>query len=129
RGLVNRIWSYYFHRGIIEPVDDVRNTNPPINPALLDALTKDFIEHKFDMRHLMRRIVTSETYQRSAAPTPSNRRDEQNFSRFIPRRVPAEALLDCLVQATGVAENFGGAPAGIRAAQLPDANVASPFLG
>lgn len=129
RGLVNRIWSYYFHRGIIEPVDDVRNTNPPINPALLDALTKDFIEHKFDMRHLMRRIVTSETYQRSAAPTPSNRRDEQNFSRFIPRRVPAEALLDCLVQATGVAENFGGAPAGIRAAQLPDANVSSPFLG
>jgi len=129
RGLVNRIWSYYFHRGIIEPVDDVRNTNPPINPALLDALTKDFIEHKFDMRHLMRRIVTSETYQRSAAPTPSNRRDEQNFSRFIPRRIPAEALLDCLVQATGVAENFGGAPAGIRAAQLPDANVSSPFLG
>src|SRR5262249_58418734 len=59
RGLTNRVWSYFFHRGIIEPVDDVRSTNPPINPALLDALTADFIEHKFDVRHLVRRIVTS----------------------------------------------------------------------
>ena len=128
RGLVNRTWSYFFHRGIIEPVDDVRSTNPPINPALLDALTKDFIDHKFDVRHLMRRIVTSATYQRGSAPTPSNRHDELNFSRAIPRRVSAEALLDSLVQATGVAENFGGAPAGFRAAQLPDGNIDSDFL-
>jgi Protein of unknown function (DUF1553)/Protein of unknown function (DUF1549) len=128
RGMVNRLWSYFFHRGIIEPVDDVRSTNPPINPALLDALTKDFLEHRFDARQLMRRIVTSATYQRSCAPTPSNRHDEQNFSHAIPRRVPAEALLDSLVQATGVAESFGGAPGGFRAAQLPDANVTSPFL-
>ena len=128
RGMVNRVWSYFFHRGIIEPVDDVRSTNPPINPALLDALTQDFIEHKFDIRHLMRRIATSATYQRSAIPTALNRHDEQNFSHAIPRRVPAEALLDSLVQATGVPENFGGAPAGFRAAQLPDANVESPFL-
>ena len=128
RGLVNRTWSYFFHRGIIEPVDDVRSTNPPINPALLDALTKDFIDHKFDIRHLMRRIVTSATYQRSSVPTPSNRHDELNFSRAIPRRVPAEALLDSLVQATGVAENFGGAPSGFRAAQLPDGNIDSDFL-
>jgi hypothetical protein len=128
RGLVNRMWSYFFHRGIVEPVDDVRNTNPPINPALLDALTKDFIEHRFDCRHLMRRIVTSATYQRSSVPTASNRHDEQNFSHAIPRRVPAEALLDSLVQATGVPANIGGAPGGFRAAQLPDANVDSPFL-
>jgi hypothetical protein len=128
KGLVNRYWSYFFHRGIIEPVDDIRSTNPPINPALLEALTKDFVEHKFDTRHLMRRIVTSATYQRSSVPTPSNRHDEQNFSHAIPRRVPAEALLDSLIQATGVPENFGGAPAGFRAAQLPDANVESPFL-
>jgi hypothetical protein len=128
RGLVNRLWSYFFHRGIVEPVDDVRSTNPPINPALLHALTKDFIEHHFDARHLMRRIVTSATYQRGSTPTPSNRHDEQNFSHAIPRRVPAEALLDCLVQATGVPENIGGAPAGFRAAQLPDANVDSQFL-
>src|SRR6266446_4853134 len=101
---------------------------PALTAALLEALTKDFIEHKFDPRHLMRRIVTSATYQRSSVPTPSNRHDEQNFSRAIPRRIPAEALLDSLIQATGVPENFGGAPPGFRAAQLPDANVDSPFL-
>jgi hypothetical protein len=129
RGLVNRFWSYFFHRGIIEPVDDIRNTNPPINPALLDALTKDFVEHRFDARHLMRRIVTSAAYQRSSVPTADNRRDELNFSHAIPRRVPAEALLDSLVQATGVPESFGGAPGGFRAGQLPDANVSTPFLG
>src|SRR5205814_4004516 len=105
RGLVNRFWSYFFHRGIIEPVDDIRSTNPPINPALLEALTKDFVEHHFDARHLMRRIATSATYQRSSIPNASNRHDEQNFSHAIPRRVPAEALLDSLVQATAVPEN------------------------
>ncbi len=128
RGLTNRFWSYFFHRGIVEPVDDVRSTNPPINPALLDALTKDFVEHKFDVRHLMRRIVTSETYQRSSVPTPSNKHDEQNFSHMIPRRVPAEALLDSLVQATAVPETFPGVPGGFRAAQLPDGTVENPFL-
>jgi hypothetical protein len=128
RGMVNRIWSYFYHRGIVEPVDDVRSTNPPINPALLDALTKDFIDHRFDVRHLMRQIVTSATYQRSSMPTPSNRHDEQNFSHAIPRRLPAEALLDSLVQATGVPESFGGAPGNFRAAQLPDGNIDNPFL-
>src|SRR5947199_309319 len=83
----------------------------PINPALLDALTKDFIDHKFDARHLMKQIVTSATYQRSSVPNTSNKHDEQNFSHAIPRRIPAEALLDSLIQATGVPENFGGAPA------------------
>jgi hypothetical protein len=128
RGLVNRYWSYFFHRGIIEPVDDIRSTNPPINPALLDALTKDFIDHKFDTRHLMRQIVRSATYQRSSIPTPSNKHDEQNFSHAIPRRIPAEALLDSLIQATAVPENFPGVPAGFRAAQLPDANSENAFL-
>ena len=128
RGLVNRFWSYFFHRGIVEPVDDVRSTNPPINPALLDALTRDFIEHRFDTRHLMRQIVSSATYQRSSLATPSNRRDDQNFSHAIPRRVPAEALLDSLVQATGIPEAFGGVPGGFRAAQLPDAAVDNSFL-
>ncbi|MBI3822372.1 MAG: DUF1553 domain-containing protein [Planctomycetes bacterium] len=128
RGLVNRYWSYFFHRGIIEPVDDIRSTNPPINPALLDALTKDFIDNKFDVRHLMKQIVRSATYQRSSIPTPSNKHDEQNFSHAIPRRIPAEALLDSLIQATGVPENFPGVPAGFRAAQLPDANSENAFL-
>ncbi len=128
RSMVNRVWSYFFHRGIIEPVDDIRSTNPPINPALLDALTKDFVDHKFDLRHLMRRIVTSQTYQRTSQPLATNRHDQLNFSHAIPRRIAAESLLDCLVQATGVPENISGAPAGFRAAQLPDANVNSPFL-
>jgi hypothetical protein len=128
RSLVNRYWSYFFHRGIIDPVDDVRNTNPPINPELLDALTKDFIDHKFDIRHLMKQIVSSATYQRSSIPTASNKHDEQNFSHSIPRRIPAESLLDNLIQATGVPENFPGVPAGFSAAQLPDANSENAFL-
>jgi hypothetical protein len=77
----------------------------------------------------MRLIVTSETYQRDSLPNETNGHDESNFARFIPRRLPAEFLLDSLVQASGVAENFGGAPAGFSAAQLPDANVQSDFLG
>ncbi|MFM9962291.1 MAG: DUF1553 domain-containing protein [Planctomycetaceae bacterium] len=128
RSLANRFWSYFFSRGIVDPVDDLRTTNPPINPELLDALTKDFIEHRFDVRHLMRRIVTSQTYQRSSLANDSNRHDTLNFSHALPRRIPAEALLDSLVQATGVRENFGGAPAGFSAAQLPDAEVNSDFL-
>lgn len=128
RGLVNRVWSYFFHRGIIDPVDDIRSTNPPINPALLDTLTADFVASKFDARHLMRRIVTSATYQRTSIPNESNKHDEQNFSHAIPRRVPAEALLDSLIQATGVPENIAGAPGGFRAAQLPDGNVDNDFL-
>jgi hypothetical protein len=128
RGLVNRLWSYFFHCGIIEPVDDVRSTNPPINAALLDALTQDFVAHHFDAQYLMRQIAASATYQRSSKPTSSNRHDEQNFSHAMPRRIPAEALLDSLVQATGVPESFAGAPPGFRAAQLPDANVDNEFL-
>ena len=128
RGIVNRTWSYFFHRGIIDPVDDIRSTNPPINPALLDALTADFIEHKFDMRHLMKRIASSQTYQRTSIENESNKFDEQNFSHSIPRRVPAEALLDSLVQATGLPEPFSGIPSDFRAAQLPDGNVDNAFL-
>lgn len=128
RSLTNRIWSYFFHRGIIDPVDDVRTTNPPINPELLDALTKDFVAHKFDVRHLMRTIVTSRTYQRSSVANETNQYDDLSFSRMLPRRVPAEALLDSLGQATGVPERFGGAPADFTAKQLPDAEVTSEFL-
>ena len=128
RGLVNRYWSYFFHRGIIDPVDDIRSTNQPINPELLDALTKDFIDRKFDGRRLMKTIVMSQTYHRSSIPNASNKHDEQNFSHAIPRRIPAEALLDTLIQATAVPENFPGVPAGFRAAQLPDANSENAFL-
>ena len=128
KSLTNRIWSYFFHRGIIDPVDDLRSTNPPSHPALLDALTKDFVANKFDARHLMRTIVLSETYQRSTTPNATNTRDTLNFSRAIHRRMKAEVLIDCLVQATGVAESFPGAPAGFRAVQLPDGNIQNPLL-
>ena len=128
RSIANRFWSYFFHRGIIDPVDDLRAINPPINAALLDALAADFVKSQFDMRHLVRTIVNSRTYQRSATPTASNAHDDANFSHAIPRRLPAEALLDSLVQATGVPENFGGAPTAFTAAQLPDANFGSEFL-
>jgi hypothetical protein len=129
RSMANRIWSYFFHRGIIDPVDDLRSTNPPINGPLLDSLTKEFVEHHFDMRHLMKVIVSSKTYQRSSLSNESNAHDDLNFSHAIPRRLPAEAMLDSVVQATGVKENFGGVPAGFTAAQLPDGNVQSTFLG
>ena len=128
RSMTNRIWSYFFHRGIIDPVDDLRTTNPPINAELLDALTKDFVDHGFDVRHLMRAIVTSATYQRSSIANEMNAHDDMNFSRAIPRRLAAESLLDSLVQATGVPEAFPGAPAGFTAKQLPDANIQSEFL-
>jgi hypothetical protein len=128
KSLANRIWSYFFHRGIIDPVDDLRSTNPPSNPALLDALTKDFIAHKFDARHLMRTIVLSRTYQRSTTANPSNAHDTLNFSRAIPRRLKAEVLVDSIAQATGIPESFAGAPAGFRAVQLPDGNIQSPLL-
>jgi hypothetical protein len=128
RSLTNRIWSYFFHRGIIDPVDDIRSTNPPINPQLLDALTADFAVNKFDARHLMKRIVTSATYQRSSVAKESNKHDEQNFARSVPRRIPAEALFDSLVQSTGVPESINGAPGGFRAAQHPDGTTDNDFL-
>ncbi|MFM8274355.1 MAG: DUF1549 domain-containing protein [Gemmata sp.] len=125
RGLVNRYWSYFFHRGIIDPVDDIRSTNPPINPELLDALTAYFVKSGYDARALMRRIVASQTYQRTGTPNAGNLSDDQNFSHAIARRVPAEALLDSLVQATAIQE---GLPNGFRAAQLPDASQENVFL-
>lgn len=128
RSMANRIWSYFFSRGIIDPVDDLRTTNPPINPELLEALTQDFVKHGFDVKHLMRQIVSSQTYQRSSVPNSSNTHDTMNFSWAVPRRVPAEALLDSLVQATGVPESFPGVPGGFTAAQLPDGDVENEFL-
>ncbi len=128
RSLANRFWSYFFYRGIIDPVDDLRATNPPINAPLLDALAAELVRSKYDVRQLIRTIVNSRTYQRSTATLPTNAHDDANFSHALPRRLPAEALLDSLVQATGVVENFGGAPTAFTAAQLPDANFNSEFL-
>lgn len=118
--LVNRYWKHFFGRGLVEPEDDLRVTNPPTNPALLDALAKHFVESNTDLRALCRTICQSRTYQLSAEPNAHNGPDRQNFSRFYPRRLPAEVLLDALDQVTGVPSKFAGLPTGTHAVQLPD---------
>ena len=102
RSLVNRLWSYFFHRGIIEPVDDIRGTNPPINPALLDALAKDFTAHRYDTRHLMRRIVLSEAYQRSSRPGARTKVTDFEISDSRLRCKPVRHLDNTLTQQVNV---------------------------
>ena len=129
RSAVNRFWSYFFGRGIIDPVDDIRAGNPPSNPALLDALTSEFVGHGFDVRWLLRTICTSRTYQAGIVPNRWNADDTVNFSRALPRRLSAEQLLDAVAVATGHSPRFGELPAGLRAAELADGRVAgSDFL-
>ncbi|HSI12806.1 MAG TPA: DUF1549 and DUF1553 domain-containing protein [Chthoniobacter sp.] len=100
RAFVNRVWAAYFHRGLIEPVDDMNLANPPVNAELTDYLTADFIAHGYDMKRLHRTILNSDTYQRSWRPNVTNEGDDRNFSRFIVRRLPAEVLLDAMTLAT-----------------------------
>jgi len=99
RAIVNRVWAGYFHVGIIDPPDDLNPANPPSNPELLDWLTTGFVEHEFDMKWLHRQIATSDTYQRSWKPNATNRDDRRNFSRAVPRRLPAEVVYDSVKQA------------------------------
>lgn len=122
RAMANRLWSYFLGKGIIDPVDDIRADNPPSNPALLDALTRDFVMHRFDMRYLMRQIVLSRTYQSSIVTNKWNRDDDINFSHFIPRRLDAEQLYDAIVMAAGVKPDYVGAPPSLTAQQLPGVN-------
>ncbi len=119
----NRIWSYFMGRGIIEPVDDIRSSNPPSNPELLDALTKDFVESGFDMKHIMKTIARSRTYQQSIRTNKWNKEDTINFSHTIARRLTAEQLLDAIGIATGSQPKFEGVPKDLRAVQLPDSRV------
>jgi hypothetical protein len=128
RNIVNRYWGYLMGRGIVDPVDDMRVTNPPSNPELLDALAREFTEHKFDLKHLLRTIMTSEVYQLSSQPTRDNRQDEVFFTKYTLKRMAAEELLDAINFATGAAEKFPNLPLGMRAVQLPDPGVQSPFL-
>ena len=124
RAMANRLWSYLLGKGIIDPVDDIRASNPPVNPELLEALNKDFVDSGFDLKHLMQVIVLSRTYQASIASNKWNRDDTTNFSHALPRRLEAEQLLDAINQATGAHTAFAGVPAGTRAMQLPDAKDA-----
>jgi hypothetical protein len=128
RNLANRVWSHFLGRGLIEPVDDVRATNPPSNPELLDALAEHVVRTKYDLHSLIRVITASRVYQLSSKPNATNERDEQNYSRARFKRIGAEVLLDMVSQTTGVAERFAAAPPGTRALQLWDSKVPHYFL-
>jgi hypothetical protein len=128
RSLVNRYWKHFFGRGLVDPEDDMRVTNPASNPELLDALAKDFVDHGFDLKHLVRTITSSTVYQLAAEPNDWNQDDKQNFSRYYPKRMNAEVLLDAIDQVTGTQTTFAGVPAGTRAVQLPDTGFNSYFL-
>jgi hypothetical protein len=140
RAIVNRVWASYFGVGLVDPVDDTRKTNPPSDERLLDAAAQFLVEQKFDLKALMRAILQSETYQRSSVALPENAADKRFYSRYYPRRVMAEVLLDAYAQVTDVPtefrvdlrnENRGLGeryPAGLRATQLPDTRVFSYFL-
>jgi len=121
--MANRTWSYFFGRGIIDPVDDIRGSNPPSNAALLDALTANFIENKFDVRKLMRLICNSRTYQLSIGANKWNSDDKVNFSHALPRRLSAEQLLDAISVATGMRPKVGPMPSGMRSVEAPDGMV------
>ena len=115
----NRIWFQVMGRGIVDPIDDFRSTNPPVNPELLEALTAEFVKHNFSVRHLMRVIMNSNVYQLSATPNETNADDELLFSRGIPGRLTAEQTLDAIGQTLDVPIEFGGHKPGIKAVQLP----------
>ncbi|MCY2966725.1 MAG: DUF1549 and DUF1553 domain-containing protein [Planctomycetota bacterium] len=128
KALVNRMWGHFFARGIVQEIDDLRETNPPSNPELLAALSNEFIQYKFDVKHLIRLIVTSRTYQTSSEPNERNASDRQNFARYYARRFPAEVLLDAVDQAAGVNSNFGNMSPDSRAVDLPHEGFGSYFL-
>ncbi len=119
RNIVNRLWKHYLGRGIVEPVDDMRVTNPPTNEALLDALSYDFIKHDFSLKHTVRTILNSRVYQLSSEPNDTNREDELNYSRYYVKRLLAEQLIDAISQATGAKPKFPGHRTGKRAMTIP----------
>ncbi len=127
RNLANRYWGYLFGKGIVNPIDDQRVTNPPTNPELLDYLADELVSHKFDLKHLLRLVCTSKTYQRSSDTTFRNRKDELFFTHYYMKQLPAETLLDAIDYACGTHEKFNDLPLGTRAIQLPDP-VANDFL-
>ena len=142
KALANRVWRNFMGRGLVESEDDLRQTNPPTNPELLDALAKDFINHKYDVKYLIRTVMNSATYQRSSRPLPGNKGDDRFYSHYLIRRLPAEVILDAYSQVTGVptpftklssaagdsTSDYNGYPLGTRALQLPDSLVVSRFL-
>jgi hypothetical protein len=128
RTIVNRVWGSLLGRGLVHPVDDLRATNPASNEELFAAVTANFVEDGFDVKRLIRTIMTSATYQRSADTDETSVKDDRYYSHYVTRRLPAEVILDAFSQVTGVPTRFEGYPAGTRALQLPDTRVESYFL-
>ena len=127
KATVNRLWSNYFGRGLIHPVDDMRETTPATIEGLLEALADEFVRSGFDTKHIIKLILHSRTYQLSSAPNETNELDDRFFSHFYPRPMLAQTLLDALNDVTGTQEKFGRYPVGMRAVQLP-LPVGSRFL-
>jgi hypothetical protein len=123
KSMANRMWSYFLGKGIIDPVDDIRASNPPVNEELLNALTKDFKDHNYDLKRLIKTIVTSRTYQAGIETNEWNQTDQVNFSHAVPRRLNAEQLMDAVTEATGVRPEFAEVPADTTAEEFPDPHV------
>ena len=132
KAVSNRYWAHFFGRGIVDPLDDMRVTNPPSNPELLDALAKNLTDNKYSLKELVKTICKSRTYQLSAIPNDFNKHDKQAYARYYPKRMGAEVLLDAVCQVTDSPTNFGGLPkdrfAPTRAIMLPDESFGSYFL-
>jgi hypothetical protein len=132
RAVANRYWAHFFGRGIVDPLDDMRVTNPPSNPELLDALAKDLTGHGYSLKALIKTICRSRTYQLSATPNEFNQHDKQSFARYYPKRLPAEVVFDAVCKVTNSHTDFPGLPkdrfAPHRAVQLPDESFQSYFL-
>src|SRR5262249_28606461 len=128
KALVNRLWGHFLGRGLCHEVDDMRESNPPSNPELLDALAKDFTEHKFDVKYVIRTILNSHVYQLSSEPTEATGMDEQTCAGYYAGGMPAEVFFDAVNQATGTKANFSGVAAGARAVDLPHEGFGSYFL-
>ncbi len=128
RLVANRIWKQFLGRGLVEPEDDFRSTNPPTNPALLDHLAETLVANHFDLKKLMHHILSSRVYQLSSVPNPTNAQDQQSYSHHLVKRLPAAVLLDAISEVTGTPETFIGMPRGTRAIQLWDNRLPSYFL-
>jgi Protein of unknown function (DUF1549)/Protein of unknown function (DUF1553) len=130
RALANRYWKHFFNRGLVEPEDDMRETNPATNPELLDALAANFIRSGFDLKHLVRTLATSTVYQLSAEPNEFNAKDRHHFARYYPKRLNAEVLYDAVNAVVAAKSHFEGVPDDVRAVALPDNsfNASSYFL-
>ena len=125
---VNRIWSHLMGRGLVDPIDDFRNSNPPSNPQLLNALANDFLENGYDRKQLINTILKSRVYQLDSAATDQNRRDRKYFSHYPVRRLSAEQVVDAITRLTAVQQTYEGLPGQILATQLPGPDLGNEFM-